>query len=200
MVNIDLKARRKEVDDAYAQLIKEGQTSEELIKKQNDNSKRIALARGEILNYFAYLEHLLNMFLANYFTANDHSKYFEMYDLIFAKEYFAFSKKIELLDKIGYHKKDEFGNKYDGLVGLLKKVNKKRNLVAHGFQTHFTEPEVRLLSKEDSFTKLDDKFLSDFRKDADLCFWCLSDLRDHIAGIDKFEVKAKKKGAEASEG
>ena len=193
MVNIDLKARRKEVNELYARLIKEGLTNEEHIKKQHENEKRIALARGEILNDVNQLEHILNMFLATYFT-NDGSKYSEMYDLILAKEYFAFSKKIELLDEIGYHKKSEFGNKYEGLIGLLRAVNKKRNLVAHGFQTHFTEPQVRLLNKDDSFTMLDEKFMSQFRDEMESCFCCLSDLNSHIRGLDKLEAELKEPG------
>jgi hypothetical protein len=134
---VDLKAK---FNHATEYCIKAGYTDEEHQKKLKENSDRVASIRGGIINSMVDFEHFLSLFLGIYFSGME--KCTDFCEYILTQDFFTTYQKIKLFQRIGYHKQKKYKGKYDGLSGIMFKLNKLRNLVAHGTFFHFTKPEL----------------------------------------------------------
>jgi len=164
-----------------------GFTNDELIEKQTKNEEALAQRRGVILNKISEVEHLLNVFLTTYFThrnytnftqiltSNESQVWSQFYDLVLGQDFFTFHQKIKLFGKLGYHKDEKFEGVFDGLTGILHELKDMRNIVAHGFKSHGTKPEVKFLGRHKVKT-IDDEFMKEFNKRFEITFLCLAEL------------------------
>jgi len=196
MVNLEhIQKIRKRLDDSMKRAYEDGLMTKELRKKQIENDDRIAKSRGEILNRMAELEHMLNLYIAYHYcisVTGARGKVLAFMQDILQREWFSLSKKIELFEKIGYHKRKEFNNVYDGLEGVLKSLRNTRNLVAHGFKVHWTRPEMSLLHKKGRYL-LNRSFMQKFSSEYEIAFISISALTDALAGISDIHKMPKKK-------
>lgn len=177
---IYIKKIREKYLESHEWAKEKGFINDELIKKQNENDEILAERRGYILNRMAELEHLLNIFLVNYFIPHQHTDseiWGNFYGLILGKDFFSLHQKIKLFGEIGYHKNIKFNKVFDGLTGILNELKDMRNIVAHGYKRHGTKPEVTFLGSH-SFKNIDDNFMNEFSKKFEIAFLSLSELID----------------------
>jgi len=180
---IDVEKIKGKYALARKKAIESGAVNERMLKAQKENDLRIAEVRGLILNRTAELEHQLNHFIAWYFTYNER-RAVSLYDALLTKEFFTLHQKIVLFGEIGYHKRKDFGGRFDGLSAQLHKVKEMRNLLAHGHKASATEPLIRMLSQNEP-TRLDDQFMAQFKLSFEAAFFSLVELNEHIRSIDK---------------
>lgn len=136
----EIDSIKKELNEATEYVKRIGYTNDEHLRKIEDNSGEVAKIRGGIINTMVDFEHFLCIFLSRYFC--DMDKSIEFYEHILSQDFFTMKQKIELFRKIGYHKQEKYKGKYDGLSGIMFKLNELRNLVAHGTRYHFTKPKL----------------------------------------------------------
>ena len=72
-------------------------------------------------------------------------------------------------------RREGFNHVYDNLHSVLKDINKRRNIVAHAFIVHGTEPKVRRLNKNEEQI-LDEKFLEKFYENLEIAFVSINEL------------------------
>ncbi len=181
---------RKKLDAAGKKALEEGYVTEELNKKQYDNEMDLSKKRGYLLNRMTEIEHSLNLVLTTYFV--DFDKFFDFQNLILGKEFFTLFQKINLFKELKIHKKEEFGNKFDGLTGVLLDLMKIRNIVAHGFKVHGTKPIVCFLGTDKHYT-IDKDFMDDFSNKFQIAFYCLNELYSLLVS-DSMDKKLKETG------
>lgn len=181
MVEIHIEEIRQKRKEVLEKLKAKGIVTDELLRQQADNLNRITQMRGEVLSSTIDLEYSLDRFFEAYFILGMRGHItFELWKHMRKTGFRTFERKIDLFDKIGYFKKEEFGNKYNDLPALLHKIRFDRNLVAHGFIVNYTEPKIRRSDTVEVIT-LDEKFIGDFRDRLEVCFESLARLKDRLA-------------------
>ena len=171
MVNVDIKKIVKEHLEAKKSFKEQGFLTDKLDSDQRKNDGVVAEIRGYIINRMVELENFLNVFLGTYFV-EDYSKF---HKFILSEEFFTLRQKVIIFGKIGYHKNKRFNGKYDGLTKILDELVSIRNLIAHGYFTHFTRPEIKKL-KQKVPTKLNEEFKENFAKNLIIAIHCLDEL------------------------
>lgn len=136
-----IKSMKNRFDESTEFCKKAGYTNDEHQKKIKENSDKVASIRGGIINSMVDFEHFLCLFLSSYFCGET-MKETEFYEKILSKDFFTTYQKIKLFERIAYHKQKKYKGKYNGLSGIMFKLNNLRNLVAHGTHFHFTKPEL----------------------------------------------------------
>lgn len=101
--------------------------------------EEVAAIRGGVLSSMIDFENLLCTFLSSYFCEEKDTEFCEK---VLSQDFFTTYQKIKLFQRIGYHKKEKYKGKYNGLSGTMLKLNELRNLVAHGIQFGFLEPKL----------------------------------------------------------
>jgi len=183
MVDLDYIKTIKEKYEKSNQWAKDkGYTNDEHENKQKENDKKLAEIRGVVLNRIVEIEHTLSIFLTEYFSKDIRP---DLYEHIFSKEFFTFGDKIKVFKNIGYHKKEEFGEKYNGLTGILMELNEFRNLIAHGVKFHYTRAEIGY-PYSGKGKLLDEQSRKEFFKNFEIALFCLFDLQDKLMN-EKFK-------------
>jgi hypothetical protein len=195
MVDLDyIKKVKQEYQKATEQAKQKGFVNDELVEKQTKNKEVLAQRRGVILDEMSQVEHLLNIFLATYFTHRDYTNFEQIltsnesqvwsqfYELVLGQDFFTFHQKVKLFGKLKYHKDEKFGGVFDGLTGNLHELKDMRNIVAHGFKSHGTKPEVKFLGSHKVET-IDDEFMKEFNKKFEIAFLCVTKLIDSLYEI-----------------
>ena len=185
----EIKNLKKKFDDATKYCKKAGYTNDEHMKKISNNSEKIASIRGGIINSMVDFEHFLCLFLSSYFSKD--MKETEFYEYILAQDFFTTYQKIKLFQRIGYHKQDKYKRKYDGLSGIMIKLNALRNLVAHGTHFHFTRPELGFPYSGKS-TQFDGNLAKRFRSAFEQAYYSLYSLNEDLQE-KRFEEKYGRK-------
>jgi len=174
---------RKKFQDAVDWGKKAGYTNDKHQKELKDNSEKVASIRGGIINSMVDFEHFLCIFLSSYFCEN--WKETEFYENILAQDFFTTYQKIKLFQRVGYHKQKKYKGKYNGLSGIMLKLNELRNLVAHGTPLHFTKPELGF-PYSGKATHFDDNLAKRFGNAFEQAYYCLS-LLDEDLKEEKFK-------------
>lgn len=185
----EIKELKEKFDHATEHCKKAGYTSDEHMQKITNNSEKVASIRGGIINTMVDFEHFLCLFLSKYFSSD--MKETEFYENILAQDFFTTFQKIKLFERIGYHKQEKYKGKYNGLTGIMIKLNELRNLVAHGTHFHFTRPELGM-PYSGKATSFDDKLAKRFRAAFEQAYYSLY-LLDEDLQEERFEKKYGRK-------
>lgn len=151
---------KKRFEEATEYCKKAGYTNDEHQKMLKNNSEKVASIRGGIINSMVDFENFLCIFLSSYFC--EHWKDTEFYEHILSQDFFTTYQKIKLFERIEYHKQKKYRKKYDGLSGIMFKLNELRNLVAHGTHFNYARPELGFPYSGKS-THFDDNLARRFR-------------------------------------
>jgi len=172
---------------------KEAEGESASMKKRIDNYTSLAMVRGAVLNNMTKLESLLNVFLAAYFTRDSFIGYDDFMRVVLSSDAMTFGRKVQMFREIKYCERKEFGEKYKPLPHLLGKLNEKRNVLAHGFSEHPTEPRLRKPNKTEH-ENIDEKFLKEFADEYSNALSLLTGVLSDLLAEVKEKKDKKKKG------